>query len=219
MPGAAAAAARIADEAFGGIDVLVNNAGYGLIGAVEEATPEEYRPMFETNLFGMIETTRAVLPYLRRKPGSRIVNISSGAGIIGRRGFGLYNGTKFALEGVSEALADELQPFGIAVIIVEPGPFRTAFLGRSLAMAKNEMPEYASTSGVSRKYSAANDGNQAGDPMKGMALVLEVVDHPSPPLRLPLGKDVIGRIRAKHERLLNELDAWESKAAATDFAD
>ena len=118
--GAAAAAVAAAREAFGGLDVLVNNAGFGFMGAIEEATPDEYRPMFETNVFGLIETTRAALPALRECRGGRIVNVSSGAGIAGAAGYGYYNATKFAVEGLSEALAQELAPLGLRVIIVEP---------------------------------------------------------------------------------------------------
>src|SRR6187402_3494981 len=131
---AAKAAVAKAVEAFGGFDVLVNNAGYALFGAIEEGTPEEYRRMFEVNVFGLIETTRAALPILRRSGGT-IVNMSSAAGIEGRGGGGYYHAAKFAVEGISEALADELKQFGIRVRIVEPGPFRTDFLGRSITMA------------------------------------------------------------------------------------
>ena len=136
-PGAPEKAVAVAMDAFGRLDVLVNNAGFGFIGAIEEATPDEYRPMFETNIIGLLETTRAALPALRKTgAGGRIVNMSSGAGIKGLQGSGHYNATKFAVEGISEALAQEVAPFGIAVIIVEPGPFRTDFLGRSISLAK-----------------------------------------------------------------------------------
>jgi len=158
---AAKAAVAKAVESFGGFDVLVNNAGYGLFGAIEEGTPEEYRPMFEVNVFGLIETTRAASPVLRRSGGT-IVNMSSGAGIAGG---GYYNAAKFAVEGISEALAGEFQPFGIRVLIVEPGPFRTDFLGRSITMVANEMPEYAATS--RKHYRETNNGNQAGDRSRG----------------------------------------------------
>ncbi len=123
--GSASAAVQLAESAFGGLDVLVNNAGFGFIGAVEEATPEEYRPIFDINVFGLIETTRAALPALRKRQGARVVNFSSGAGIAAAAGYGYYNATKFAVEGLSEALAQELKPLGISVIIVEPESFRT----------------------------------------------------------------------------------------------
>lgn len=150
--GAAAAAVRLAAERFGSLDVLVNAAGFGFVGAIEEATPDEYRPMFETNLFGLIETIRAALPVLRASARATIVNFSSGAGIAGGAGSGHYCATKFAVEGLSEALAQEVGPLGMTVIIAEPGPFRTEFLGRSIAMAAREIDAYADTAGKRRAY-------------------------------------------------------------------
>ncbi len=196
-PASAAAAVELAEAAFGRLDILVNYAGYGFVGAIEETEPEEYRPMFETNVFGLIETTRAALPALRKHRGGRIVNISSGAGIVGAAGFGYYNATKFAVEGLSEALAKEVGPLGIAVIIVEPGPFRTDFLGRSMAMAKREISAYAETAGAARAYRGSNDGKQAGDPDKAIAVILKAIDAENPPLHLPLGKRAYGLARAK----------------------
>jgi NAD(P)-dependent dehydrogenase (short-subunit alcohol dehydrogenase family) len=218
QPGAAALAVAQAEARFGGIDILVNNAGFGFIGAIEEAEPAEYRPMFETNLFGLIETTRAALPLLRRSPRGRIVNLSSVGGITGRQGFGYYNASKFAVEGLSEALAEEVAPFGIKVLIVEPGAFRTEFLGRSIAAASKRMPEYAPTSGATRDFSEANHGAQLGDPAKGMAVLMEAISAEDPPLRLPLGRDAIARIEAKLERLHDELAIWRDRAAATGVA-
>ena len=217
-PGAAAAAAALAEEAFGGLDVLVNNAGYGFMGAVEEATPEEYRPMFETNVFGLIETTRAVLPILRKRQGGRIVNFSSGAGIAGAAGYGYYNATKFAVEGLSEALAQEVAPLGLSVIIVEPGPFRTEFLGRSINTARNELPAYADTSGKLRAYRDGNNGKQAGDPEKAVAVILKAVDAEQPPLHLPLGPVAYGIAEKKLAAFKHDMDAWRGVAIATDFA-
>ena len=217
-PGAAAAAAALAEEAFGGLDVLVNNAGYGFMGAVEEAAPEEYRPMFETNVFGLIETTRAVLPTLRKRRGGRIVNFSSGAGIAGAAGYGYYNATKFAVEGLSEALAQEVAPLGLAVIIVEPGPFRTEFLGRSINTARNQIPAYAETSGKLRAYRDGNNGKQAGDPEKAVAVILKAVDAEQPPLHLPLGPIAYGIAEKKLAAFKQDMDAWRDAAIATDFA-
>ena len=178
--GDAEKAVALATDAFGRLNILVNNAGFGFVGAIEEATPDEYRPMFETNVFGLLETTRAALPALRKAgAGGRIVNMSSGAGIKGLQGSGHYNATKFAVEGISEALAQEVAPFGIAVIIVEPGPFRTDFLGRSISVAKMEMPEYAATAGVFRTYRANNDGKQVGDPNKAIKVMLKAIDSTS----------------------------------------
>lgn len=213
-----AAAAKIAVakavQTFGGFDVLVNNAGYGLFGAIEEGTPEEYRPMFEVNVFGLIETTKAALPVLRRSGGT-IVNMSSGAGIAGSGGAGYYNAAKFAVEGISEALAGELKPFGIRVLIVEPGPFRTDFLGRSITVAANEMKEYAASS--RRHYRETNDKNQAGDPDKAVAVILQAVDADDPPLHLPLGPAAHSIAERKLAAFRSDIDAWRGVTIATDF--
>jgi len=217
VAGAAARAVMLAEEAFGRLDILVNNAGYGFIGAIEEATPGEYRPVFETNVFGLIEVTRAALPALRKSGAGCIVNISSGAGIVGAAGFGIYNATKFAVEGLSEALAQEVGPLGIAVIIVEPGPFRTEFLGRSITAAKAELPAYAKTVGA-RAYRDSNHGKQAGDPNKAATIILKAVDAEKPPLHLPLGKRAYSIIRAKFAAFAETMDKWEAEATATDFA-
>ena len=210
----ARAAVAKAVETFGGFDVLVNNAGYALFGAIEEGTPEEYRPMFEVNVFGLIETTRAALPILRRSGGT-IVNMSSGAGIEGRGGGGYYHAAKFAVEGVSEALAGELAPFGIRVLIVEPGPFRTDFLGRSITMAANEMPEYSATS--RKPYRETNDGHQAGDPDKAVAVILRAVDADDAPLHLPLGLAAHAIAERKLAAFRSDIDAWRAVTIATDF--
>lgn len=215
--GDAAAAVALAEREFGGLDVLVNNAGHGLVGAIEEGTPEEYRPLFETNVFGVIETTRAALPALRTSGGGRIVMMSSGAGIAGSAGSGYYNATKFALEGLSEALAQEVAPFGIATTIVEPGPFRTEFLGRSMSMAAAEMPEYAETAGLRRRYRADQDGRQAGDPQKAIDVVLRAVDADRPPLHLPLGDRTYALARTKFAAFLESMDEWEPVASTTSF--
>jgi NAD(P)-dependent dehydrogenase (short-subunit alcohol dehydrogenase family) len=210
-------AVAMAEEAFGRLDILVNNAGFGFIGAIEEATPDEYRPMFETNVFGLLETTRAALPTLRKTGDGRIVNMSSGAGIRGLQGSGHYNATKFAVEGTSEALAQEVAPFGIAVIIVEPGPFRTDFLGRSISLAQKEIPEYAATAGVFRTFRANNDGKQVGDPNKAVKVMLKAIDSDKPPLHLPLGARAYALARTKIADFTRDIDAWEAEAIATDY--
>ena len=211
---AAKAVVEKAVETFGGFDVLVNNAGYGLFGAIEEGTPEEYRPMFEVNVFGLIETTRAALPILRRSGGT-IVNMSSGAGIAGSGGAGYYNAAKFAVEGISEALAVELKPFGIRVLIIEPGPFRTDFLGRSITIAANEMPEYAASS--RKHYRETNNGHQAGDPDKAIAVILRAVDADDTPLHLPLGPAAHSIAERKLASFRRDIDAWRDITIATDF--
>ncbi|MBZ9792188.1 SDR family NAD(P)-dependent oxidoreductase [Rhizobium sp. 3T7] len=211
---AAKAAVAKAVEIFGGFDVLVNNAGYGLFGAIEEGAPEEYRPMFEVNVFGLIETTKAALPVLRRSRGM-IVNMSSGAGIAGSGGGGYYNAAKFAVEGISEALAGELKPVGVRVLIVEPGPFRTDFLGRSIAMVAKEMPEYAASS--RKHYRETNNGNQAGDPDKAVAVILQAVDADDAPLHLPLGPVAHSIAERKLASFRSDIDAWRDITIATDF--
>lgn len=215
--GDAAAAVRLAERTFGGLDILVNNAGYGFVGAVEETEPDEYRPLFETNLFGLIETTRAALPTFRRGSAARIVNISSLAGLVGVAGYAFYNASKFAVEGVSEALAQEVAPLGIAVTIVEPGPFRTEFLGRSIAAARQQMPDYAETAGRIRSYRESNNGQQVGDPAKAAAVILQAVDAERPPLHLPLGERALRETHAKFAAFEEEMRAWEPDALATAF--
>ncbi len=216
-PETAHAAVALAKEAFGKLDVLVNNAGYGFMGALEEATPDEYRPVFETNVFGLIEVTRASLPVLREQRYGCIVNLSSGAGISGSAGYGYYNATKFAVEGLSEALAREVAPLGLNVIIAEPGPFRTAFLGRSIFMAAREIPDYADTSGHLRDYRRRNDGQQAGDPAKAAAVILRAVDSAHPPLHLPIGPAAHAVVERKLTSFQRDVDQWREISIATDF--
>lgn len=217
-PSSAAKAVAETEATFGRLDILVNNAGFGVIGALEEVSPEEYRRMFETNVFGLIETTRAALPALRRSRG-RIVNLSSGSGIASRAGFGLYSASKFGVEGLSEALAQEVAPFGIEVIIVEPGPFRTDFLGRSMMIAKQRLPEYEETASKMREFSATMSGKQPGDPVRGARVVIAAVDAVKPPLRLPLGPDAHRLIRGKLASVAADMDAWSDRTLHTNFED
>ncbi|MEK6345975.1 MAG: oxidoreductase [Burkholderia sp.] len=215
--GDAAAAVAVAVDAFGGLDVLVNNAGYGLFGAIEEGVPDEYRPMFEVNVFGLIEVTRAALPALRRRAGGRIVNLSSTAGIAGSAGSGYYSAAKFAVEGLSEALDREMRPLGLRVIVVEPGPFRTAFLGRSIAVAARRIDDYDQTAGQRRAYRDSNDGKQAGDPAKAVQVMLRAIDSDAPPLHLPLGPVAYEVADRKLAAFRDDIDAWRQVAIATDF--
>ena len=213
-------AAAAAEGAFGHVDVLVNNAGFGVIGAVEEMTPAEYRPMLEANFFGTVEFTRALLPGMRQRRRGHIVNISSVAGMTARPGYGFYAASKFALEGLSEALAGELAPLGIHVTIIEPGPFRTEFTGRSLRMAERIIDDYAATSGTSRETVTNRHGNQPGDPNRAAEVILEAVSMDNPPLRIPLGSYAYGRIREKLAAVTADIDTWESRAGApTEFPD
>lgn len=203
---------------FGGLSILVNNAGYSLVGAIEEVEPDEYMPLFKTNLFGVIELTRAALPLLRDATDARIVNVSSVGGFVSTAGFGHYNATKFALEGMSEALALELAPSGIAVIIVQPGAFRTNVLG-AMVEARKVLPQYEQTVGPSRRYSREADGNQLGDPALGAALIISAVNLSDPPLRLPLGADACKRISAKLAAVQEGIDAWKDRSAQTAHSD
>ena len=211
------AAVAVTEEAFGRLDVLVNNAGHGFMGAIEEATPDEYRSLFEVNVFGLIEMTRAALPLMRRTKRGRIVNLSSGAGIIGMGGHGYYNATKFAVEGLSEALAQEVAPMDIRVLIVEPGPFRTEFLGRSIAVARQQIEAYSATGGAARAYRDGNDGRQPGDPRKAVAVMIRAIDADDPPLHLPIGPRAHALAELKLGAFRRDIDAWREVSIGTDF--
>ena len=203
----------------GPVDVLVNNAGYGLAGAIEEASEEEYMPMFNTNVFGLIHVTQTFLPHFRRQGSGHILNLSSVGGLVSTPGMGFYNATKYAVEGMSEALAQELAPLGVRVTIVEPGPFRTDFLGRSGVHAANVIPEYDQTAGNMRRYFEAENGKQKGDPLRAVHAMMQVVDSPNPPLRLVLGAAALKRVRTKIDSLQKELAAWETVTVGADFPD
>ena len=210
--------ARIELE-FGRLDVLVNNAGYGLAGAVEEANMQEARDIFETNVFGALQVTQHALPMMRRQRSGNIVQISSGSGFKASPGFGMYNATKFALEGFSEALADEVRPLGIHVTIVQPGPFRTQFAsGGSFLAAAREIKDYAATAGAFRLRMSAIDGKQEGDPVKGVQAIIQVVNSDNPPLRLPLGSRVSMYIQSKLDSVRKDMDEWHHVAAGAVFA-
>ncbi|MBW4630567.1 MAG: SDR family NAD(P)-dependent oxidoreductase [Iphinoe sp. HA4291-MV1] len=210
-------AVKQAIATFGRIDVLVNNAGYGLIGALEEVSDEQIRRNFETNLFGVINMIRAVLPVMRQQKSGHILNMSAIAGFSNELGFSIYGGAKFALEGVSEAVQGEVAPLGIKVTIVEPGPFRTDFIGRSLDRAEQSMDEYQQTVGKFLQFLDKIEGTQPGDPDKAAQVLIQVVNSENPPLRLVLGKYAYSKFRKKIESLTAELDAWEQIAASTDF--
>jgi len=211
----AAVAAAVAR--FGKIDVLVNNAGYGTVGAIEEQSEEEFRPMFETNVFGLIRVTQAVLPHMRERGAGHILNLSSIGGLVASPGFGLYNGTKFAVEGISEALAQEVGPLGIKVTIVEPGPFRTDFLGRSGVPAKKHIAGYEQSSGKMRAYFDSQNGKQTGDPKKAAEAMASVVEAATPPLRLMLGAGTIPRLQGKLDALKKDIEDWKSTTIGADF--
>lgn len=205
--------------AFGRIDVLVNNAGYGLIGALEEVSDEQIQRNFDTNLFGAIHMMRAVLPIMRQQGSGHIVNMSAIAGFTNELGFSIYGGAKFALEGVSEAVRGEVAPFGINVTIVEPGPFRTDFIGRSLNRAAHQMEEYQPTVGQFLQFLNTIEGKQPGDPVKAANAIIQVIESEHPPLRLVLGKYAYSKFREKIKSLTQELEDWEAIAINTDFED
>jgi NADP-dependent 3-hydroxy acid dehydrogenase YdfG len=202
---------------FGQVDVLVNNAGYGVAGAIEEVSEAEFMPMFETNVFGLLRVTRAFLPYLRKQRSGHILNLSSIGGVVASPGIGFYNSTKFAVEGISEALAAELAPLGVRVTIIEPGPFRTDFLGRSGVLAKDRIADYDSTAGNMRKYFAENDGKQPGDPVRAVQAMMQVVESPEPPLRLLLGASALQRLTGKLSNWEKEIATWEQMTVGADF--
>jgi NAD(P)-dependent dehydrogenase (short-subunit alcohol dehydrogenase family) len=216
------AAVKQAIAKFGRIDVLVNNAGYGILGAIEEVSNAEVRRQFETNFFGVLEVLRTVLPYMRQQGSGHIVNISSVGGFVGYAGTGIYNGTKFALEGISEALAQEVTPLGIKITIVEPGAFRTEFVTRSLVIADSEIKDYEIAIGEMRQGARDILDNQLefqepGDPKKAALAIIKAVNSENPPLRLALGEDAIYAINAKLESVKTELDAWKEVSVNTAF--
>jgi NAD(P)-dependent dehydrogenase (short-subunit alcohol dehydrogenase family) len=203
---------------FGHIDFLVNNAGRGLLGAVEEASSAEVRAVFDTNVFGVLNVTRAVLPSMRARRSGHIVNIGSMGGFAQVAGWGVYGATKFALEGLSEAMHAELLPLGIPVTIVEPGSFRTSFLdGSSLQIVENEYVDYAETAGRIRHTVRGSSGGQPSDPARGAAAIIRAVTSDKPPLRLQVGPDAVAMVEAKLNRVRGELESWRELASDTGF--
>ena len=216
-PGDVEAAVKDALARFEHIDVLVNNAGYGVTGAFEEVNEAEFMPMFETNVFGLIRMTKALLPYFRERRSGHIVNLSSVGGLVGLPGWAFYNATKFAVEGMSEALAAEMKPLGVSVTIVEPGPFRTDFLGRSGVKADVQISAYAETAGKTREYFDSQAGKQPGDPQKAIEAIVAAVEAPEPPLHLVLGKLALTRYQAKAAAFSAEIAKWEATTLGADF--
>ncbi len=204
---------------FGRIDVLLNNAGYGILGAVEETSAQEVERIYATNVFGLLNVTRAVLPHMRRQRSGRVINISSLGGYQSYYGWGVYGSTKFAVEGISEALHQELAPLGIQVTVVEPGFFRTDFLDdQSLVKTALELPDYDETVGAMRRFAEGANHAQPGDPSKLAGAILALADAPNPPQRLPLGSDAVQRIADKHSQVDGEVAQWKALAMSTDFA-
>lgn len=211
------AAVQATLDAFGRIDVLVNNAGYGYLAAVEEGEDAEIRAMFDANVFGLADMTRAVLPTMRAQASGFIVNITSVGGLVGFAGSGYYAATKFAVEGLSEALGKELAPLGPKVLIVEPGPFRTDWAGRSLKTPEHAIDAYAETAVARRKQTAGYSGKQPGDPVRAGEAIIAAVSSETPPLRLVLGEFGITAAREKLKGVLDEFAAWEATSLGADF--
>lgn len=210
-------AMNAAEETFGRIDVLVNNAGIGYFGAIEESSDEDVRRMFEINFWGLANMTRAVLPGMRRRRRGHIVNLSSMGGVRGAPGVGYYNATKFAVEGLSEALALEVAPLGIKVILVEPSGFRTDWAGRSASEARHTIEDYSATAGKRRIQIRAGSGKQPGDPRRAAASIVQAVEAPNPPLRLLLGKVALTAGREKIKSLARDFEAWAAVTEGADF--
>lgn len=210
-------AVTVAERAFGRIDVLVNNAGYGYMAAVEEGEEQEIRSVFETNFFGLAAMIRAVLPGMRARRHGCIINIASVGGIVGFPGSGYYAATKFAVEGLSQSLAREVEPLGIRVLVVEPGPFRTDWAGRSLRQSSNFIGDYEPTAGHHRRDTAGYSGKQTGDPARAAEVVIDALQSPTPPAHLVLGREGIDNVEKELRSMLSELAIWRKAGLGADF--
>ena len=211
------AAVQQAEERFGGIDVLVNNAGYGYRAAVEEGDDADVRELFETHFFGTVATVKAVLPGMRARRSGAIVNVSSIGVQLTPLGSGYYSAAKSAVEGLSGSLHGELAPLGISVTVVEPGAFRTDFAGRSLTQSATTIADYADTAGKRRKEHDTVHGTQAGDPAKAADAIIEAVEADDPPAFLLLGTDALTNYRRIADGRAAEIAQWEKLTASTDF--
>lgn len=217
-PNAAASAVAAGIAKFGRIDILVNNAGFGVLGGVEEIAAAEVEKVFRTNVFGLLNVTRAVLPQMRQQRSGHIINLSSVGGYQSYAGWGIYCATKFAVEGITEALAMEVAPLGIHATVVEPGFFRTDFLdAKSLTTAANSIPDYAATVGAMRTAMSDANHQQPNDPAKLAPALLKLVNAANPPVRLPLGRDTIAAIETKNAFVAKELAEWRAVAESTAF--
>ena len=213
------AAVKEAIAKFGKIDVVVNNAGYGLTGSLEELSDEEIRQNFDINVFGVLNVIRKVLPYMRKQQSGHFFNIASIGGFTGLfPGFGSYTATKFAMHGFSESLSAEVKPFGIKVSIVSPGYFRTEFLDASLAVPKNEIADYHLVREIERFHQNEMNHNQAGDPDKAASVLIQIAEQKEPPLHVFLGKDAYQLADAKMKAVQNDMTAVQALATSTDFA-
>jgi NADP-dependent 3-hydroxy acid dehydrogenase YdfG len=210
-------AIKQAEEKFGKIDVLVNNAGYGYFTSIEEGEEDKIRAQFETNFFGLVNMTQAVLPGMRKNKKGTIVNFSSIGGLRAFTSTGYYHATKFAVEGLSESLSQEVGPLGIKVLLVEPGPFRTDWAGRSTSRTETQLDDYKPTVGVRMKASLEGSGKQKGDPVRGCEAIIEAVENGTPHLRLLLGKLAYDMANEKLDMLKSNFDAWKDLSLGADF--
>lgn len=211
------AAVNATVERFGGVDVLVNNAGHGFRSAVEEASRDEVDEVFAANFFGPVALIQQVLPHMRRRRSGVVVNVSSIGAQVSNPGSGYYTAAKIALEGVSDALRREVAPLGIRVLVVEPGAFRTDFSGRSLVQSRSAIDDYADTAGMRRKENDRTHGTQPGDPVRAARVIVDVVTGEEPPQRLLLGSDAVRIVRREYQDRIDEIDAWAQLSATTDF--
>jgi NAD(P)-dependent dehydrogenase (short-subunit alcohol dehydrogenase family) len=210
---------RASLERFGKIDVLVNNAGFGLLGAIEETSADDVERVFRTNVFGLLNVVRAVLPSMRQRRSGHIINFSSLGGYRASAGWGVYCSTKFAVEGLTEALHDELAPLGIHTTVVEPGFFRTDFMdNRSLMKTGNQIADYAETVGKTREFAVEGNHQQPGDPVKLAQALLQLVNAAEPPVRLPLGRDALARIKDKNVFVEGEATKWRVLSESTGYS-
>jgi NAD(P)-dependent dehydrogenase (short-subunit alcohol dehydrogenase family) len=217
-PAAAQAAIRSAVDHFGGLDILVNNAGYGDVGSVEDTSIEDFRRQIETNLFGTIIVTKAAIPVMREQRRGHIIQFSSVGGRVGAPGRAAYSAAKWAIEGFSEVLAQEMELVGVQVTLVEPGGFRTDFAGPSTSL-KPGRPEYDAVVGAAARRQTEYNGRQPGDPRKAAQAILRIVAENEPPLRLPLGGDALLAITAADRERLALLEAWRDLSASTDYTE
>lgn len=207
------------EKSIGPVDVLINNAGYGHEGTMEESPVEEMRRQFEVNVFGAVGMMRAVLPFMRQRRAGHIINITSMGGFVTMPGIAYYCGSKFALEGMSEVLAKEVKDFGIAVTAVAPGSFRTDWAGRSMIRTGRSIADYDALFDPIRRAREEKSGKQAGDPRKAAAAVLELIEAENPPVHLLLGADALALVRDKLKSMSAEIDAWENLTLSTGFAE
>jgi NAD(P)-dependent dehydrogenase (short-subunit alcohol dehydrogenase family) len=217
QPDQVQAALKDALAKFGRIDVLVNNAGIGYFGSFEESDEAEVRKMVDINFWGLVDMTRAVLPQMRKQKSGTVVNISSIGGIIAFPGVSFYHATKFAVEAISESMSHELAPLGVKVLIVEPGPFRTDWAGRSANEAPRSIEDYAATAQARTDMIRNYSGKQPGDPVRAAVAIIQAVESENPPLRLLLGKAALANARIKIDALRKDFDGWEAVSAGADF--